>query len=730
VVTGGVMPYSYDWSTGETTQSISVGQAGTYQVTVTGPNGCSDTDSIVITQSLDKPLVTIDPSATELTCAVTTITLDTVVTGGVTPYTYAWSTGETSESIVVTAPGTYMVTVTGDNGCSDSATVTITQSTDKPGVSIVAPDTVLTCEVGSATLTAVAVGGAGPFSYLWSTGETTQSIIVDQPGTYQVTVTGDNGCSDSVTITITQSTDRPEVSIVAPDTVLTCDITEVTLTAQVAPETGVAAFSYLWSNGSTDPSMVVAEGGTYTVTVTGEKGCSGAASVVITEDQEPPVVSIATPEPLSATVSEVVLDATVSGGTSPYTYLWDTGATTEDVTVSATGTYTLTVTGANGCSAQASVDVVYQGLEIVKTGQTETAELGDILDYTITVTNVGDVSLTNVTAADAKLGINQNVGALAPGASAVVTGSYEVTEADIPADLEPGDTSFMVRNTATATSDQVGSVEDSWDVTVNYQFQAPRAALAITKTGPDGPVAAGDVVEYTIRVANAGETALHNVHIVDAMLGLDETLPLLDVRCSLVLQEAYLVTEADIDEASGLTNMATAWSDEAPEVVGSWHVDTVSTQVPSDEPPDEPVDGPQDDPTDVPSENPGEESAGGRADVTVIVSGGWDGIPVRAWVGGTEQQTLYTERNSSGEPQVMWTFYPPADASWTVSVVADLPAGVDSERWTYHPLAGTSVQIEPGQRHVIYLQLVDEGGPATAVAPAVVLPHTGCLDEP
>jgi len=725
-----------------------------------------------------------------------------MASGGAEPYSYVWAGGTittTGESLIVSEPGTYQVTVTGANGCSASASALVTQDIRTPEVDIEATTTELTCEVGSSTLTAVATGGAEPYSYEWSTGETTAFITVDQPGTYQVTVTGSNGCSDSASITITQSLDKPDVSIAAPDKVLTCSITEVTLTAQVAPETGIPPFTYLWSTGSTDTSIVVTAAGTYTVTVTGENGCAGTASVVITEDQEPPVVSIAPPEPLSATVSEVVLDATVSGGTSPYTYLWNTGETTEDITVAATGTYTLTVTGANGCSAQASVDVVYQGLEIVKTGQTETAELGDILDYTITVTNVGEVSLTNVTVVDAKLGIDENVGALAPGASAVVTASYQVTEADIPFDMEPDDTSFVVPNTATATSDQVGPVEDSWDVTVNYQFQAPRAALAITKTGPataaigdtivyqivvtnvgdvalsdvyvvdaklgleetiallgvgesqtfsgsygpvteadlpgpihntaiatqeeaetvqaewdvalttnpglnitkvgpEGPVEAGDVIEYTIAVSNNGDVTLHNVRVVDAMLGLDETIPSLAPGGSVTYNRSYTVTQEDVDRGASLQNVAVADSDETGEVQATWTVGVIGA---------EPCI---------------------RTDVTVIIYGGWDGIPVKAWVGGTEQETLYTETNSFGEPQVMWTFYPPENTTWNVSVAAELPAGLDPEEWYYKALSSTSVTIGRCQQHVIYLQLLHEPKQPTPVPTVPTLPETGHAD--
>ncbi len=113
----------------------------------------------------------------------------------------------------------------------------------------------------------------------------------------------------------------------------------------------------------------------------------------------------------------------------------------------------------------------------------------------------------------------------------------------------------------------------------------------------------------------------------------------------------------------------------------------------------------------------------GRVDVSAVIYGGWNGIPVTAWVGGTEQETLFTEQDGSGLPAVLWTFYPPAGKSWTVTVAPQTPAGLDPERWQYRlvrivePLRGTevlnpgaaSVTIARGTQYVLYFQLVDTG---------------------
>ncbi len=120
----------------------------------------------------------------------------------------------------------------------------------------------------------------------------------------------------------------------------------------------------------------------------------------------------------------------------------------------------------------------------------------------------------------------------------------------------------------------------------------------------------------------------------------------------------------------------------------------------------------------VPSCSPGAR----RADVSVTIYGGWDGIPVQAWVGGTEQETLYTARDASGEAAVLWTFYPPA-GGWNVSVAPQTPPGKDPERWQYKLLriegptpgvadnepASADVSVIPGGQYRLFFQLLDMG---------------------
>jgi hypothetical protein len=115
-----------------------------------------------------------------------------------------------------------------------------------------------------------------------------------------------------------------------------------------------------------------------------------------------------------------------------------------------------------------------------------------------------------------------------------------------------------------------------------------------------------------------------------------------------------------------------------------------------------------------------------RADVAAVIYGGWDGIPVQAWVGGTDQETLYTARDAFGEAAVQWTFYPPEDETWDVKVAPQVPADKDPAIWQYKlvrielPTTHTVIEnpesadvtIGQGSQYVLYFQLVDTGAQA------------------
>jgi uncharacterized repeat protein (TIGR01451 family) len=322
---------SYLWSTGATTQTINVTTTGTYSVTVTDASGCTGFDSHTITVN-PNPTATITPSGPTTFCAGSSVTLTATAASS-----YLWSNGATTQSIVVTANGTFSVTITDANGCSalsPSVNVTVLPA---PVVNISGPNS----SCGPATL------DAGVFSsYLWSTGATTQTINVTTTGTYSVAVTDANGCTgnDSHNIVINPA---GAANITGPTAM--CPGDTVTLDA------GIGFASYLWSTGETTQSIDVSPGSTttYSVNVTDGNGCNGSDTHTVTVHPAP-TATIAPSGPTTfCTGGSVTL--TANAGTS---YLWSNGATTQSIVVTAGGTFSVAVTNASGCTAtSASVPV-------------------------------------------------------------------------------------------------------------------------------------------------------------------------------------------------------------------------------------------------------------------------------------------------------------------------------------------------------------------------------------
>ena len=318
-VTGGE---TYQWSTGATSSSINVNEAGTYSVTASTSNGCSGSASVTVIQN----------QASDVTISGNTVIcsgIETSLTAS-SGTDYLWSTGETTQSISVNNPGTYSVTVTNSNGCSNSATQTVSQM-EQP---IITGNNHI-CSGQSTTLSA-----SGSDSYAWSNGASTSFITVNTPGTYTVTVTLPNGCSSSATIDVSVGT-TPTPSISGNTTL--CQGQTTSLTAN-------GGISYNWSNGSATNSINVAESGVYTVTATNVEGCSATESVTVTVNPLPTVN-------ISGNSSFCQGDNVTLTATGASTYVWSNSSTDNAITVNNAGTYTVTGTDANGCTNTATHSV-------------------------------------------------------------------------------------------------------------------------------------------------------------------------------------------------------------------------------------------------------------------------------------------------------------------------------------------------------------------------------------
>jgi gliding motility-associated-like protein len=337
---GGTAPYTYLWSNGATTATATGLAAGSYTVTVSDAASCSVTQSVTITQPLAlTATTTVAPSS----CATSTGSATVTASGGTSPYTYLWSNGVTTATASSLTAGNYTVAITDSRGCIINRAVTISQPTALTG-SIAA--TQVSCN-GSANGSAIATitGGASPLSFLWSNAATSPSISNLSPGTYTLTVTDANGCTLSLSSSITQP-----AAILATMNVTSATCMTATGSASVVASGGVAPYTYLWSNSATTASITGLSAGIYTVVVTSSNGCTAGGSATIASGGSTSL-SVTTVNSTCNGQANGSATATGSGGTAPYTYAWSNGASGTSVNGLSAGNYTVTITDASSCTA-------------------------------------------------------------------------------------------------------------------------------------------------------------------------------------------------------------------------------------------------------------------------------------------------------------------------------------------------------------------------------------------
>jgi hypothetical protein len=282
-------------------------------------------------------------------------------------YTFAWSAScggtftpnATSQSVTFTPSA-----VVGSVACNITVKITDAcgrQSFDTKAITVVCALTVGTTLVqpcgasSNGSITMAISGGSAPYTYSWTRTEggtgmgSGTSITGLAAGTYNITVTAANGCQTAFTRTLTTA---PAIVVAATPTAVQCN-GGATGSISVTVSGGSPGFTYLWTGGVTTANRSGLLAGTYTVTVTDSRGCTGTASATITQ---PAIISITptiTPANCFGQASGSISLA-VSGGTSPYNYLWNDGSTTQNRTSIASGSYSVTVTDAQGCTRSSS----------------------------------------------------------------------------------------------------------------------------------------------------------------------------------------------------------------------------------------------------------------------------------------------------------------------------------------------------------------------------------------
>ena len=264
-VTGGTPPYQYTWSDGQTTESIENSGDSLYLVYVQDALGCFTADTILFNNGGDCIGLNVellyDPSVDFLIANVT---------GGTEPYTYQWADGQGGSSVDVQTPGTYSVIVSDANGCGFFAEYIVPDTSGCNFFEVfIFQDSLVNI------LTAEVFGGTPPFTYSWSTSETTQQISVAENGEYTITAVDSEGC----TATYTQFIAITTVCNFIGDIEFAHDQVNNSLSA--SPIGGIAPFLYTWSTGETTQSISVSSGNNYSVNVEDANGCVFAGEISI-----------------------------------------------------------------------------------------------------------------------------------------------------------------------------------------------------------------------------------------------------------------------------------------------------------------------------------------------------------------------------------------------------------------------------------------------------------------
>ncbi|GAB3497226.1 hypothetical protein GCM10027341_17270 [Spirosoma knui] len=393
--------YSYTLTNGESAPLSGSSTSGAFSQSLTASGSASQSYTLLVssqgTQATATTGLSVNPTLSvslnnngQLSCERTSVRLAVPSVGNNATYVFSGPfpvsqpTGTSSRTATVSQPGEYTVLVTNAQGCTATATTLVEANTDPPRNLSLTVSNIITCAQPTAVLDASAnnnpgfvITGPGGQSYSANT------ATVSQPGEYTLTATRNNGCSATRTVTVETNTTAPENVSLTNNGPLSCSQTSVNLSAS-SSTTGVAY-------GITGPEGYSASGGmtsvnrpgTYTLTATGTNGCTAVQTTTVESNTTAPEnVSLVNTGPLTCAKTSVQLNAssTTSGALS-YSF---TGANpiTQDgsaqATVSNGGSYTVTVTGANGCSTMATTEV---GISLA--------------GPTVSLTNNGPVSFTN-----------------------------------------------------------------------------------------------------------------------------------------------------------------------------------------------------------------------------------------------------------------------------------------------------------------------------------------------
>jgi PKD repeat protein len=365
----GNSPFTYSWSSGQTSQNLSNVASGSYTVTVTDINGCTKQSTSTLT---NPTAISISHTITHVSCnGENDGAISASATGGAGSYTFTWNTSTVGPNISNLDGGTYVVTATDANSCIKTKNITV----NEPAVlqsNLIDFDIACGGSYGSAQLTPA--GGTTPYAVSWSNGASGNTVANLSSGNYTVVLTDSHDCVQQSSFTISSS---PSLAVNISAVNISCNGNDDG-TATALAGGGNGNYTYLWSNGAETQLVSGLAPGTYSVEASDSNGCSGSQTVTISEPAQLGLAVFKTDISCHG-MANGTATATASGGSGNKTYSWSTGQTTNFVDQLAEGTYLVTTTDDEGCSTSETITINEPSQLIAQIGDlvAETCEGGN-----------------------------------------------------------------------------------------------------------------------------------------------------------------------------------------------------------------------------------------------------------------------------------------------------------------------------------------------------------------
>ena len=452
---------------------------GQYSMCVLATNDCGDGTQTC--QDIVVNTLVLTTSPTDILCnSDNSGAIDLTASGGIPTYTYNWDNGSTIEDLSSIGAGTYNVTVTDAYGCIASTSETLTEPATALSLSgVITDENPFGTANGAINITAS--GGTTPYTYLWSNASINEDLTDLSGGTYMVTVTDLNGCTITETFTVNTIGGPLTVSSIVSTDVLCNAGTDGTINLEIIGGSGV--YTYDWDNDGTGDfddtqDLTGLSADTYNVTISDGVNPNITSSATVSEPGTAVTASATGTDVSCNGNTDGAVDLTASGGTGTLTYSWSKGDTSQDLTNVAAGTYNVTVTDENGCTATAS-QVITEPAALTASGVTT--------DTPCDPGNTGAIDLT-VSGGSMPYTFAWTGGGTSEDTTGLTAGTYAVT------------------------------ITDNNSCTDIQTFTINNACIGLAKTISSGPTNNNDgtyTLTYDIKVKNEGDIALDSVQIVE-----------------------------------------------------------------------------------------------------------------------------------------------------------------------------------------------------------------------